>query len=251
MKIGIPFLALTMLSAYCATGQDTLGGKSPSKESHDYDLYRLQSSYPPYGLQKVQEMVRNLKLHDDTVGFGAKRTLSQKAYLSLSLREKFTYHMIFPESYSQNCSMMPPIPDEQDKIFAELPEAFGEYNWSDRQTKFFLANRDSVIQLMRECIAKDKQVGLNFKHVIVDISAREMIPLLISFYNGDKRDHDLLTVLMLLMSESEYDQFLLSASYKKLYADPDASYKSFLIFNTANEALILKRATDFYNGLHP
>jgi hypothetical protein len=52
------------------------------------------------------------------------------------------------------------------------------------------------------------------------------------------------------MKDSEYDQFLLSVSYKKLYADPEASYKSFLTFNTANEALILKRATDFYNGQH-
>jgi hypothetical protein len=225
--------------------------KEASAESQGYHKYRLEMSTPAYGLDKIQDLISKLKPDDNSDDMGGTVSLDQKTYLSLSLREKFTYHMIHPESYSQNCDAMPPIQNEQKKISAQLPDAFGENNWSEHQTKFFLANRDSVIALMKDCITKDKHVGLNFKHVIVDINAKEMIPFIVSAYNEQKKDHDLLTVLMLLMKDNEYDQFLTSSSYKKLYANTDyeTSYKAYLNFNAANEALIIKRATDFYNGL--
>ncbi len=243
-------LIIIFTGHYHASAQDTLVWKEASKESRLYHSYRLEISDPPYGLKKIEGLTSKIKAVDDETGLGGKETLNQKIYLPLSFPEKFTYHMIHPESYSQNCDAMPPIQDEQKKIFAQLPDVFGEFNWSERQSKFFLANRDSVILLMRACILKDNRIGLNFKQVIVDINAKEMIPLLISIYNTNKKDHDILTMLMLLMKDNEYDQFLVSASYKKLYADSDASYKACLTFNTANEELIIKRATDFYNGLH-
>ena len=76
-----------------------------------------------------------------------------------------------------------------------------------------------------------------------------MIPFLISTYNVNKKDHDILTVLMLLMLNNEYKEFMNSLSYKKLYGDKAGSYNAFLNFNVPNEELIIKRATDFYNGL--
>jgi hypothetical protein len=245
------FFSLIIITGHSYSfAQDTMVWKEASKESRLYHSYRLETSNPLYSLKKIEELVSKIKAVDDETGLGGKETLNKKTYLSLSFPEKFTYHMIHPESYSQNCDAMPPIQDEQKKIFAQLPDVFGEFEWSERQTKFFLANRDSVILLMKACITKDNRIGLNFKHVIIDINAKEMIPLLISIYNTNKKDHDILTMLMLLMKDNEYDQFLNSTSYKKLYADSDASYKAYLTFNTANEELIIKRATDFYNGLH-
>ncbi len=78
----------------------------------------------------------------------------------LSFREKFTYHMIHAESYSQNCDAMPPIQNEQKKIFAYLPDAFDEYDWSDRQTAFLQKNRDSIIALITESMTRSKRIGV-------------------------------------------------------------------------------------------
>jgi len=244
---------LVMLAVYtCVMAQDEDEYKRPSEASLAYHEYRLTRTDPPYSLYKIRDLISKLKPADGSDDMGGTIALDQKIYLSLSLREKFTYHMIHPETYSQNCDAMPPIQDEEKKIFGQLPDVFGENSWSDKQNKFFLANRDSVIALMEDCATKQKHIGLHFKHVIVDINAREMIPFIIATYNVDKKDHDLLTVLMLLMKNNEYPEFLTSTSYKKLYANTDyeTSYKAHLVFNIANEALIIKRATDFYNGLH-
>ena len=85
-----------------------------------------------------------------------------------------------------------------------------------------------------------------------------MIPLLRTIYQeATKKDHDILTIFMLLMHDNKYPPFMGSVSNRKLYGPTDPSapsadpyYGSFLDFNTANEALIIQRATDFYNGLH-
>jgi hypothetical protein len=90
-------------------------------------------------------------------------------------------------------------------------------------------------------------VGVNFKQAILEINAIELIPDLIAVYNEKKKDLDLLTVMMQLMKEEEYEPFLLSGAYKKLYADEE-NYQSYLSYNKANEDLIIKRAMEFYNA---
>jgi hypothetical protein len=102
---------------------------------------------------------------------------------------------------------------------------------------------------MTASIGRSHRVGINYKHVIVKINATEMIPLLISTYNIDKKDHDLLTVLNLLMLNNKYQPFMTSESYRKLYAKEDSRWEAHLTFNDANEALIIQRATEFYDGL--
>jgi hypothetical protein len=52
---------------------------------------------------------------------------------------------------------------------------------------------------------------------------------------------------MLLMKDNQYPPFLASVSYKKLYGDEN-NYQAFLQFNPANEELIIKRATEYFNG---
>jgi hypothetical protein len=199
-------------------------------------------------LQKILNLINKLKRDDE-----GNRALSENAYASLSLREKFTYNMIHLESSDQNCDGMPEIQDEQKKIFGYLTDDDYEgeevFTWSDRQRNFFADNRDSVIKLMSESIQRTKRIGVNYKEVIIEIHANEMIPLLISTYKISKKDRDILTVLMSLMRDGKYEPFLSSTSYKKLYGD-ESNYQSYISYNPANEDLIIKRATDFYNGLH-
>jgi len=240
MKRILPLLSL--LFSFPLFAQDDMEWKEASKESQAYHAYRIKSSEPPYSITKIKGLIKKLKSNEDE-----DMVMDQKVYLALSLREKFTYHMLHGESFSQNCDAMPPIQDEQKKIFAYVPDAFDEWAWSERQTKFLSSNRDSVIALMKECITKTNRVGVNFKQAILEINAREMIPFLIKVYNVNKKDHDILTVLMHLMKDNEYAPFMTSSSYKKLFGE-NSNYQEFLNYNKANEELIIKRATEFYNG---
>lgn len=240
MKKSLLFL-LFLLGAFMLPAQEAGEWKEASKESQAYHESRLKLTVPPYGLQKIKKLIAGTATDDED-----NKKLSAKIYQSLSLREQFTYHMIHAESYSQNCDVMPPVQDEQKKIFARLPDAFGDYSWSDAQVKFFSAHRDSVISLIKESIGRTGRVGLNYKQALAALNAKEIIPLLISTYAATKKDHDILTVLMLLMKENRYGPFISSASFKKLYGEED-NYQSYISFNTANEELIIKRATDFYN----
>jgi hypothetical protein len=214
------------------------------KENQAYSELRRRLTRPPDGIKKVLAMIDKIKDDPDN-----NAVLSMSDYNSLSLREKFTYNVIHAESYSQNCQTMPLIKGEDTKIFAYLPEAYGEFAWSERQTKFFSANRDSVIKFMRESMGRTKRAGINFKQVMLEINAREMIPDIIATYRANKKvqDLDMLTVLMNLMKDNEYEPFLISGSYKKLYA-PETSYKSYLKYSQSNEDLIIKRAMAFYNA---
>ncbi|WP_276480312.1 hypothetical protein [Paraflavitalea pollutisoli] len=221
--------------------------KEASKESQAYHTYSMQLTFPPFSLKKVQTLVKAIEFKDSENNDGTE-ILKQSEYLKLTQREKFTYHAIHAETYNQNCDVMPPIQDEHKKIFGQLSDPFGEYTWAERQRQFFRSNKDSVMAWIKESVGTGKRLGLNLKHIVVEINAREMIPFLISNYNSNKKDHDMLTVLMLLMKNNEYKVFMESLSYKKLYA-PGTTYDGFLIFNAANEELIIKRATDFYNEL--
>lgn len=236
---------LTLLFVFSFLVSSAQRVSSANKESQSYHDLRVKPTVPPYGLAKIKALIQKIKSNEEE----EMEALDKNIYESLSLREKFTYNMIHAESFSQNCDAMPPIKDEQKKIFAYIADAFDEHNWSERQTKFLSGNRDSVIALMRESIARTKRVGVNFKQAIIEINAKEMIPDLIAVYNANKtiKDLDLLTVMLQLMKDNEYEPFLLSGSYKKMYAE-DASYQSFLNYNKANEDLIIKRATEFYNA---
>jgi hypothetical protein len=218
--------------------------KEVNKENQSYSALRVKLTVPPYGIVNIQALIKKIKSDEED-----NKAISQKDYDALSLREKFTYNMIHAEAYSQNCDVMPPVKNEQQKIFAYLPDAFGEYAWSERQTKFLSGNRDSVIEFMRESMGRTKRAGVNFKQAILEINGKEMIPDIIATFraNAKVKDLDMLTVLMNLMKDNEYEPFLLSGSYKKLYAE-ETSYQSYLNDSKANEDLIIKRATDFYNA---
>jgi len=237
-------LFVTLFSFISSTAQYSKEWKEPSKESQAYSQQREQITEPPYGLDKVEALINVIK--EDEEG---NHVMDKKTYQSLTLRQKFTYHMLHAESYSQNCDGYPTLQDEHKKIFGHLPELFGEEEWSERQLKFFTGNKDSVIKLMKLCIEKDKRIGLNFKHAIVEMNAKEMIPFLVKIYDMERKDHDILTVLLLLMKNNEYEPFLASSSNKKLYGDDSRYYEAYLVLNKANQDLIIKRATDYHNGI--
>ena len=165
--------------------------KEASKESQAYHDARLKITTPPYGLSKIKEIITTIKYSEGEESDDGGMKLDEKKYQKLSLREKFTYNMIHAESYSQICDAMPPIQDEQKKIFGNLPDDFDEYNWSERQTNFFKKNKDSVVVLITESIKRTGKIGLNYKQVIVDINATKMIPLLIETYKKTKGQKDL------------------------------------------------------------
>lgn len=238
-------IALTTLAIpLSGFAQDNEVWKEASPASQAYHKFRLKSTIPPYGLAKVKAIVAKVKIDDEDAVMP-----SRKDYEGMSLREKFTYHMICPETYSQNCDAMPPILDEEKKIFGNLPDVFNEAEWSDRQVKFLVNNRDSVMSIIKESVNRTKRVGLNYKAAIVEISGREMIPYLVDIYKLDRKDHDILTVLMLLMKKGKYKPFLNSSSFEKLYS-ANSDYLSFLNGNLANEELIITRALRYAAGLN-
>ena len=244
----IPLLLISMiLHTVCFAQPEDEG---PSKASLAYHEYRSKITRPPYGLEKVLRLIDKIKpVESEEVSDNGTAALSPKIYASLSFREKFTYNMVHGESYSQNCDGGFVDHDEEKKIYAMLPTPFGDEYWTDSQRKFFADNHDSAVALMTESIGRSHRVGVNYKQVIERINATEMIPLLISTYNIDKKDHDILTTLNLLMLNNKYAPFMTSESYRKLYAKEDSRWEAFLTFNTANEGLIIQRATEFYNGL--
>lgn len=233
-------LLVALLYSFYTSAQEEVW-KEASAESQAYHQYRIKETMPPYGLPKVKALVAKIRSNDDE-----DLKLNNKDYEALTLREKFTYHMIHAESFSQNCDAMPPIQDEQKKIFGYLPDAFDEYSWSERQINFLKKNKDSVLILIKESVSRSKRIGANYKQAIVEMNAREMIPFLIKTYNTDKKDHDILTVFMLLMKNNSYKPFIASQSFKKLYGE-EAGYQAYLDFNKANEELIIKRVSEFYS----
>ncbi len=231
------------IAYYPVSAQAPVMPKDGGSESGNYRLQRFYISEPLYGLQKIKGLIR---------GFvpipSAPKKVDTKIYDLFSLPEKFTYNMIYPESFSQLCSRMLQVEDEQNKLFAYLPDVFGTQAWSKKQRDFFQDNRDSVIKLLKACILSNNRLGLNFKWVIVNINAKSLIPLIISVYNFDKKDHDLLTVLMLLMYENHYSEFLNSRIWKDLYSGADANYKWFIDAGGETGDLVINYATNFYNA---
>ncbi len=243
---GLILLAFLFTSSMLCAQEDNEEWIEASPESLAYHANRLKPTIPPYGLAKVKGLIATIPSvpGDSELYF---RVLKPKAYQALSLREKFTYHMIHAEEASQNCDIPTPILDEQLKIFSQVPDPFDEENWSPRQYDFFTSNRDSVLALIAESVERSKRVGLNYKLVIAHVNGWELIPLLIQTYSLEAKDHDILTILLQLMKKNEFQPFINSTSYAKLYGE-QSTYRSYINANQANKDLIISRANAFYNA---
>ena len=215
--------------------------KNPSKSTLKYREFRQESTTPTFGLAKVKKLVKTIKPDSDD-----NRHLNQKAYDSLTVEEKFTYTMIHGEDATQNCDVMPVFKDEEKKIFGYIPGNFhDETTWSDRQRKYLKDNRETVIKLIRRTILDDKRVGVNLKSAILEIDGVELIPDLAKVYNAKHYDHDILTVMMLLMKEGKFEPFAKSQSFEKLYGE-HSNYRGYIMANTDNQKLVIDRAMAYF-----
>lgn len=239
MKKAVLLGSFVLLSSIVAAQDDGQVKVSPATKR--YHAYRTEVTEPSYGLAKVKASIKKIKPDKDDNEY-----LPKGEFERLSTREKFTYCMLHGEDMSQNCDMMPWVVEEEKKVFA-YPPPFNDGNelWSDRQKAFMMKNRGTVIQLLRSTMHAKHRVGANLKAAIIELDATPLIPDLISEYKRDRKDQDILTVLMLLMKNGKYKPFEESATYKKLYAD-DASYKAFILANDANQKLMFERAMAFY-----
>lgn len=214
----------------------------------DYTYYneRVRITVPPYGLSKVQKLIKDVAFKPFEYGDAGISALTAQQYKGLSFPEKFTYTMIYPEVYSQNCDVYIPYKDEEKKIFAQLPSWGNENYWSDRQLDFLREERDSVMVLIKESTLRSKKMGVNYKDAIVEINGWEMIPFIMKYFKSNPKDKDALTVLFLLMKKGEYLEFMKSSSYLKLYGNEKNHYEGWIDYNSANEALIFERAMGYY-----
>lgn len=214
-----------------------------SAASRKYSEFRHQDVTPTYGLAKVKAIVQKIKEDQDM-----NRRMSDKDYASLSLKEKFTFVMIHGEDFSQNCDAMPEIMDEHKKIFSFFPGGLKEEAaWSQRQRDFLKENRSKVIDLIKDTIQTKKRVGANLKSAILELNAVETVPLLVTTYVRDRKDHDILTLLMILMKENKFPAFLKSSTHKKLYGDED-NYMSFVLATPAIQKETINWATGLYKS---
>ncbi|MBS1715142.1 MAG: hypothetical protein JST30_12480 [Armatimonadetes bacterium] len=230
---------LILLTAF-AVSSFAQDDPKPSPESDAYHAYRHQLTQPLYGTAKVKSLIAKIKTDRED-----NRVMPDSVYKKLTFQEKLTFVLLHGEDFSQNCDMMPRILDEQKKIFPYFPSPFGDESvWSERQRGFLTANRAKVVALLRETIRTRKRVGVNVKAVIATLDAKELVPDVVKVYKADRKDRDILTLLMVLMGASKYGPFLKTGLYRDLYGE-EAGYQANVPFDAKTEAQILTLATAF------
>jgi hypothetical protein len=236
------FLCIFAFASISAFGQGP--GEKESTASIHYRAYRNQAVEPAYHLSKIKALIKKIKADDE----GTAR-MSERLYSTLSTKERFTYTMIHGEDSSQNCDAMPPVMDSEKKIFGYIPDAFDESNyWSKRQQEFLHQNRGQVIQMLRDTLNAKHRAGINLKWAVFELNAKELFPDLAKLYRRDRKDHDILTVMMLVMKEKNYKPFLASSIYKKMYGNPETSYRDVMNATRASEDEIMKYGLGFAAG---
>ena len=228
--------ALTISFAHAQDVQE----ENVSPATKRYHELRQKETEPPFALAKVKAAIKALAGKDDEV-------IASPLWPKMSTQERFTYCMLHGELFSQNCSEMPWFVDEEKKVFSYPPPfAYGQEQWSKRQEAFLKQRRGAVVGLLRRTIRERGRVGVNLKNAIIEIKAVELIPELVTVYNRDRKDQDILSVLAVLMKEGGDKAFRASPTWHKLYG-PEANYKSFIVANEANQKLMVARAMAFYH----
>lgn len=215
-----------------------------SAATKNYRAYRLKFTEPSFGLAKVKAIIAKIKPVAKPESDG--ESLETSSWSAMSTPEKFTYSMIHGEVATQVCDVPPWLLDEQNKIFGQLTGFANEQSWSDRQRAFLKGHRSDVVRLMRTTIREKGRVGVNLKTAIADLSLYELIPDLASVYRKDRKDQDVLTVMLLLMKAGGDKPFQGTLTYKKLYG-PDGNWMSYIVANRANQDLTMQRAMAYYH----
>jgi hypothetical protein len=215
-----------------------------TKTSKAYHAYRMVETAPSFGLAKVEALIKKLKAdsQDD-------QAMTVKQFNGLSISERFTYCLVHGEVFSQNCDGMPATLGEENMIFGHPLGPWGEQQqWSDKQKAFLHSNRATVISLLRATMRSKNRVGTNLKMAIIELDAYELIPDMVYVFSPTKKDNDILSTFFLLMRDGKFKPFLASATYTKLYAGGEASYRAFVVGNPENKQLTISRAMAYYKS---
>ena len=240
---GIVLGALALALAAPAVAQ--INPPGITKASLAFHQYRMVETKPRFEFWKVDALVKKIKRAAVKDSDDEAAILDKKDYDQLDVPGKYTYCMIHPETYSQNCDGMPAFLNEQNLVFARPCEPFGgEGQWSDRQRAFLHKNRRAVIKLLSDSIKSTHRVCCNLKAAIVEINAVELIPQSMAIYKEDHKDHDILSMFSMLMKNGKYAPYSKTALYKKFYGDQSSFQASELCSKTV-ETMILDDATRF------
>ncbi|RYZ93238.1 MAG: hypothetical protein EOP06_01700 [Proteobacteria bacterium] len=240
MKKALLVLILPLASTLC--GAQSVSASDVSAATRKYRVYRLVMTEPSFGLARVKAIIKQIKPKEQGDG----ELAATAAWAKMSTSERFTYSMIHGEVSTQVCDSPPWVTGEETKIFGALTAYFSEQNWSDRQRAFLKANRREVVRLMRSTIGSHRRVGVNLKDAIVNLGLYELIPDISKVYLRDRKDNDLLTVMLILMKDGKDAAFAKTITYQKLYG-PDANFTSYIDANRANQDLVVKRAMAYYH----
>lgn len=247
-KIWACWLLLLGFFSNSSFGQEykDVAWNDPRPNDSAYYAMREKISIPPFGLKKVQRLVeQRVKSLPDEALVDYDAGISSVNFDKLNFEEKFTYTMIHPEIYSQACAERMFVFDPQNKIFGHLLFVYNGVFWSERQLHFMKKNKKRVIDLIMDQANRNQMLGLNYKTALIEIDAWESIPFLVSFYQKNPKDKDILTTLLQLLKKSASEEFEQSKIYNKLYG-ADTHYDSWINFSSANEAYIIESAQACY-----
>ena len=141
----------------------------------------------------------------------------------------------------------PPSPAE-DQLYGFLDINNDGLMMSDRQLMCLKTIRNYVMNSIKVDAELKGYLPLNYKSVIIDLNAVEMIPWLVDFFKRKtkEKDGDILTVFFNLMVVNKYPPFMKSISYQWLFVRSDRRPNS-IIFNSANAKLTIERAMGLYS----
>ena len=120
---------------------------------------------------------------------------------------------------------------------------------SDRQLMCLKTIRKYVMNSIKVDAELKGYLPLNYKSVIIELNAVEMIPWLVDFFKRKtkEKDGDILTIFFNLMVVNKFPPFMKSISYQWLFVPSDRRPNS-IIFNSANSKLTIERAMVLYSS---
>jgi hypothetical protein len=219
----------------------------------EMQTYAVKACFQSKHLDSLEKkaMQKELRNKDTNEFFIGNAKLSDKDFGSLSPTEKFIYAHQYPESYSQNCSMYAASRDLT-KIYSNIPFMITGEKMSERQKQSLKDNRTITLACLEKCIKFNSYISLGYKQTILTIDAWELIPSILSLEERMhqrskevKDDPYLYSLLMVLMKQDGFKEFVNTDIYKKLYSEK-VSYRASIDFTEKIRKTIIDVSKNFY-----
>jgi hypothetical protein len=137
-------------------------------------------------------------------------------------------------------------------IPANIPSLFDGERMSERQIKSLHDNRDSTMDYLSKCLDFRSHIPLGYKKTIIEINAWEFIPSILSLEEKMNRgdtstveDPYIYSLLMVLMKNNRFKDFITTTTYKKLYGE-SASYREKISYTVNIRNQIRELSQKFY-----